>query len=59
MGRLRSGVWRRLAYIPRFTRPYWHRSGWGVRRAFSDTRRRMREYDEESDDEPPLGERSQ
>ena len=51
MGRLRSGVWRRLAYMPRFTRHYWHRSRWGIRRAFSETRRRMHEYDEESDDE--------
>jgi hypothetical protein len=61
MGRLRPGVWRRLAYMPRFTRHYWHRSRWGAKRALSGTRRRMREYDDDSDgdDEPPLDARSQ
>jgi hypothetical protein len=50
MNRLGSGVWRRVAYIPRFTRHYWHRSRWRVGRAFSDTRRRMRDYDDDADD---------
>ena len=44
MGRLRSGAWRRLAYIPRFARHYWHRRGRGVGAALSGARRRMRDY---------------
>ena len=48
MGRLRSGAWRRLAYIPRFARHYWHRRGRGVGFAFSGARRRMRQYSSDS-----------
>jgi hypothetical protein len=51
MDRHGSGVWRRLAYIPRFTRHYWHRIRWGAKGAFSETRRRMRDYDDDGDDE--------
>jgi hypothetical protein len=51
MGRLRSGVWRRLAYIPRFTRHSWHRRSWGLRRAVSGSRQRMRDYRDDADDE--------
>jgi hypothetical protein len=44
MGRLRSGAWRWLAYIPRFARHYWHRRGRGVRSALSGARQRMGDY---------------
>ena len=48
MGRLRSGAWRWLAYIPRFARHYWHRRGRGVGIALSGARRRMRDYSVDS-----------